>query len=125
MSRHGFTLIELLIVVVIIGLLAAIAIPKFSNTKSKAAVATLKADLRNLAAVEESYFMDYHGYAPDLPSIAATPYNYSYSGQNSIAVLQIGGGIGWRATGTNPAASGVTCSLSAHTGGTDDGTVSC
>src|SRR2546427_9305862 len=48
MSRNGFTLIELLIVVVIIGLLATIAIPKFSNTKEKAFVGTMKSDLRNL-----------------------------------------------------------------------------
>ena len=47
-NRKGFTLIELLIVVVIIGILAAIAIPKFANTKQKAYVATVKTDLRNL-----------------------------------------------------------------------------
>ena len=45
--RRAFTLIELLIVVVIIGILAAIAIPKFSNTKEKAYVAQMKSDLRN------------------------------------------------------------------------------
>src|SRR6266571_1130235 len=58
MSRRGFTLIELLIVVVIIGLLAAIAIPKFSNTKEKAYVAAMKSDLRNLATAEEAFFYD-------------------------------------------------------------------
>ena len=53
--RKGFTLIELLIVVVIIGILAAIAIPKFANTKEQAYLATMKADLRNLATAQESY----------------------------------------------------------------------
>src|SRR5256885_6797684 len=47
MNRKGFTLIELLIVVVIIGILAAIAIPKFANTKEKAYLASMKSDLRN------------------------------------------------------------------------------
>ena len=53
-NKKGFTLIELLIVVVIIGILAAIAIPKFANTKEKAYVASMKADLRNLATYEEA-----------------------------------------------------------------------
>jgi type IV pilus assembly protein PilA len=56
--RRGFTLIELLIVVVIIGILAAIAIPKFSATKEKAYIAALKSDLRNLVTAEEAFFAD-------------------------------------------------------------------
>ena len=60
-SKKGFTLIELLIVVVIIGILAAIAIPKFANTKEKAYVASMKADLRNLATYEESFAADSAG----------------------------------------------------------------
>jgi prepilin-type N-terminal cleavage/methylation domain-containing protein len=60
-NKKGFTLIELLIVVVIIGILAAIAIPKFANTKEKAYVASMKADLRNMATYEESYAADSSG----------------------------------------------------------------
>ena len=60
-NKKGFTLIELLIVVVIIGILAAIAIPKFANTKEKAYVASMKADLRNLATYEESFAADSSG----------------------------------------------------------------
>ena len=60
-NKKGFTLIELLIVVVIIGILAAIAIPKFAATKDKAYVATMKSDLRNLATYEEQYAADQNG----------------------------------------------------------------
>src|SRR5437763_14547163 len=58
MARHCFTLIELLIVVVVIGLLASIAIPKFANTKEKAYVSAMKSDLRNLATAEEAFVYD-------------------------------------------------------------------
>jgi prepilin-type N-terminal cleavage/methylation domain-containing protein len=60
-TTRGFTLIELLIVVVIIGVLAAIAIPKFGNTKEKAYLASMKSDLRNLAVYEESHAADSNG----------------------------------------------------------------
>ena len=61
-TRRGFTLIELLIVVVIIGILAAIAIPKFAATKDKAKLASVRTDLRNAETAEESYFSDYNVY---------------------------------------------------------------
>src|SRR5205809_512456 len=71
-NRKGFTLIELLIVVVIIGILAAIAIPKFANTKEKAYLASMKSDLRNLITAEEAYFADSVKYTSNLGTQYAT-----------------------------------------------------
>ena len=72
MNRKGFTLIELLIVVVIIGILAAIAIPKFANTKEKAYIASMKSDLRNLVTAEEAYFADSVKYTSNLGTAFTT-----------------------------------------------------
>src|SRR5207249_4768745 len=74
MNRKGFTLIELLIVVVIIGILAAIAIPKFANTKEKAYIASMKSDLRNLVTAEEAYFADSIKYAAQTSCTAQAAY---------------------------------------------------
>ena len=75
-GRSGFTLIELLIVVVIIGILAAIAIPKLSATKDKSYLATMKSDLRNLVSAQEGYLADslsyYSGAIPN-PAFAYRP----------------------------------------------------
>ncbi len=68
-SVMGFTLIELLVVAVIIGFLAATAIPKFSNTREKAYVASMKSDLRNLATSQESYFSENVTYASSLEAL--------------------------------------------------------
>ena len=68
-NRKGFTLIELLIVVVIIGILAAIAIPKFAATKDKAKLASVKTDLRNLETAQEAYFSDWSTYATSFANL--------------------------------------------------------
>ena len=68
-NRKGFTLIELLIVVVIIGILAAIAIPKFANTKQKAYITAMKSDLRNLVTAEEAYFSDSSSYTTTIGNL--------------------------------------------------------
>ena len=68
-DQKGFTLIELLIVVVIIGILAAIAIPKFSATREKAYFAAMKSDLKNLASQQEIYYSDYYSYTTDATSM--------------------------------------------------------
>jgi len=58
----GFTLVELLIVVAIIGVLAAIAIPQFSSYRQKSYCARVKSDLANLAISQEAYYYDYDTY---------------------------------------------------------------
>ena len=73
-NNKGFTLIELLIVVVIIGILAAIAIPRFAATKGKAFDAAAKTDLRNAMTAQEAYFSDFQTYGAiaDLERQAST-----------------------------------------------------
>jgi type IV pilus assembly protein PilA len=66
MDRKGFTIIELVLVIVIIGVLASIVIPKFANTKEKAYLASMKSDLRNLVTAEEAYFADSIKYTTNL-----------------------------------------------------------
>jgi prepilin-type N-terminal cleavage/methylation domain-containing protein len=94
----GFTLIELLIVVVIIGLLAAIAVPKFGSTKEKAYTSTMKSDLRNLATAQESYWNDYSAYYSGAVPTASLLYKPSPSVTISITAASTGG---WSATATH------------------------
>lgn len=99
-TRKGFTLIELLIVVVIIGILAAIAIPKFANTKEKAYLASMKSDLRNMATTQESYFADNQVYVagPASNTTSGTSSLYGFVPSAGVTVTATAaGGTGWSA----------------------------
>ncbi len=61
-ERTAFTLIELLIVVAIIGILAAIAVPNFLNAQLRAKISRAEADMRNLKTALESYQIDYNNF---------------------------------------------------------------
>ena len=64
MQHRAFTLIELLIVVAIIGILAAIAVPNFLNARIRAKVARVNAELRTLSTALEAYRIDNGAYVP-------------------------------------------------------------
>ena len=96
-AKKGFTLIELLIVVVIIGILAAIAIPKFAATKQKAYTASMKTDLRNLVTAEEAYFSDNTTYAGATANLSTS---FHVSAGNSVTFIG-SSSTGWSATATN------------------------
>jgi prepilin-type N-terminal cleavage/methylation domain-containing protein len=108
MSTKGFTLIELLIVVVIIGILAAIAIPKFANSKEKAVLASMKSDLRNLVTSQESFYFDNSDYAGATTAGAqsnatggAGKITFLPSTGNALALTYISA-TGYKAVMTNP-----------------------
>ncbi len=103
-TRKGFTLIELLIVVVIIGILAAIAIPKFANTKEKAYVAAMEGDLHRLFIAEVAYEADNHTYTTSLAAL-----NYKPSTGVTVTVKS-NPGQGVSATATH-AMTGIKCDM--------------
>jgi len=71
--RKGFTLIELLIVVAIIAILAAIAVPNFLEAQIRSKVTRVKADMRTIALAMEAYFVDWNGYPRHLDFRYPTP----------------------------------------------------
>ena len=74
--KQAFTLIELLIVVAIIAILAAIAVPNFLEAQTRAKVTRCKSDMRTIAVALESYFVDYNKFPFDGANSKITGYDY-------------------------------------------------
>ncbi len=104
-KQRGFTLIELLIVVVIIGILASIAIPKFSAIREKAFLSSMKTDLKNLATQQEIYHNSQFSYATTMTLVGA-----SLSDGVSIEINEATGS-GWAATASHAGLSAEHCGL--------------
>ncbi len=109
---EGFTLIELLIVIVIIAILAAIAIPSMFGTRERALVATMKYDLRNVATAQEAYFVDFQLYAPSTAVLG----NRLRVSTNVSVTIDSATGSGWGATATH-SQSARSCNIAASPAG--------
>lgn len=103
--RAGFTLIEVMVVVVILAILAAMAIPRFKNTKGKGHSAALRTDLRNLATAEESFFYSNGRYSTALDSL-------NFRGSPGVIVtIPEASNQGWSASVTHPESYPLKCAL--------------
>lgn len=103
--ENGFTLIELLIVVVIIGILAAIAIPKFTAVRERAFLAAVRADLRNMANLQDVYYNDNYTYTTNL-----TQLGYTNTEGVTMEVVEATN-TGWSASATHAGIPSEACAI--------------
>lgn len=102
--RTGFTLVELLVVITVIGILAAIVIPRFTGSRERAFITTLKADLRNLSSQQEIHHGNQSSYTNDLSVLG-------FTASSGVAVTVVAAdATGWSATATH-AGSAETCAV--------------
>ena len=99
MNNKGFTLIELMIVIAIIGILAAIAIPQFQIYRERAANAVIQSDLKNFATAMEIYRTENSSYPADFSELKA--YTDFMTLSDGVTITFISGAETWSATGNS------------------------
>ena len=103
-DERGFTLIELLTVMVMMGVIAAIGLPRFGSARDKAYRAQMQTDLRAVVIAQESYFEETFTYATDVSAL-----NFNPAAGVTIKVLETSGN-GWSAGATH-ASSPTRCAI--------------
>ncbi|MGH7475358.1 MAG: prepilin-type N-terminal cleavage/methylation domain-containing protein [Longimicrobiales bacterium] len=105
-DRRGFTLIELLLVLVVIGILATIAMPKYTAIRERSYKASIESDLKVLAIMQELYHKSYLNYSSTvtaLPDMETTP---------DVAIsITVSSPFGWAATASHAAVPGKQCGI--------------
>ena len=90
-NEKGFTLIELMIVIAIIGILAAIAIPQFSAYRTRSFNSAAQADLRNAATAQEAYYVDNQEYTATEATLTGTTYGLFLSANVTLDITGASG----------------------------------
>ncbi|MFQ5585531.1 MAG: type IV pilin protein [Thermodesulfobacteriota bacterium] len=121
-DERGFTLIELLIVVAIIAILAAIAIPQFSGYRSRSVRASMIADGRNTATALEAYFTDQGNYPADITATGPNAFAQDLGGLrpsrgNTVAVTTTPSAYTINVTNSNGTGGGFTGDLNLFSDG--------
>jgi len=115
MDRKGFTLIELMIVTTIVGILAAIAIPRFGTMSERAHISAMQSDLGNMLRAQELYYQaNDFVYADDVADLAS----YFEATNGVTIVINAANGLTWDASATH-ASTPVSCAYDAAVGEID------
>ena len=117
MDEKGFTLIELVIVVVIIGVLAAIAIPRFGDVTDRAFVAAMQSDLSQVRKAQEVHYQTNDlAYADDIADLIGA--NLFVASDGVTMVINAGNATNWDASATH-SSTAVACDYDAAIGTID------
>jgi prepilin-type N-terminal cleavage/methylation domain-containing protein len=85
-DERGFTLIEVMIVIAIIAILAAVAIPQFTTYRTRSLNSSAKADLRNAAGAQEAYHVDNRTYCSSVANLTGETYGLYLSEGISLTI---------------------------------------
>ena len=94
-DERGFTLIELMIVIAIIGILAAIAIPQFSAYRTRSYNSSAQSDIRNCATAQEAYYVDHQTYSNGAAALVGT---YGLQTSTNVVLTAVGSATGYTLT---------------------------